>query len=53
MELNSEILSNKQIIEKTVLFVKETLKNAESGHNWFHIERVRKNAMLITKKSCV
>jgi uncharacterized protein len=34
-------------IEKTILFVKETLANAESGHGWFHVERVFKTAMHI------
>ena len=36
------------IIDKTILFVKEQLKNAEGGHDWFHIERVYKNALLIS-----
>jgi len=41
---------NKQlIIDKTILFVKETLKDAEGGHDWFHIERVLNNAKLIAK----
>lgn len=31
-----------QIINKTIAFVKETLKGAEAGHDWFHIERVWK-----------
>ncbi|TCC97610.1 HD domain-containing protein [Pedobacter hiemivivus] len=35
----------KQIIEKTIQFVKQTLANAEAGHDWFHIERVYKNAV--------
>ena len=38
-----------EIIDNTVLFVKETLKDAESGHDWFHIERVWKIAKLISK----
>jgi uncharacterized protein len=29
-----------QIILSTIEFVKETLKNAEGSHDWFHIERV-------------
>ena len=37
------------IIDKTILFVKEQLKNAEGGHDWFHIERVYKNSILIAK----
>ncbi|MGI0106143.1 HD domain-containing protein [Salinimicrobium sp. WS361] len=36
-----------QIIANTVDFVKEKLKNAEGGHDWFHIERVFKNAKII------
>lgn len=35
------------LIEKTQHFVKETLAQAEGGHDWFHIERVYKNALLI------
>ncbi|WOI21970.1 HD domain-containing protein [Nonlabens ulvanivorans] len=39
---------NKQhIILSTINFVKEQLSNAEGGHDWFHIERVWKNAKLI------
>ena len=37
------------IIEKTIAFVKQKLENAEGGHDWFHIERVYKNALLIAK----
>ena len=32
------------IISKTITFVKETLADAEAGHDWFHIERVYKTA---------
>lgn len=35
------------LIAHTTLFVKEQLKNAEGGHDWFHIERVYKNAQVI------
>lgn len=35
------------IIDKTILFVKKQLQDAEGGHDWFHIERVYKNAMQI------
>jgi len=38
------------IVDKTILFVKEKLKNAEGGHDWFHIERVYKNALLIAQE---
>jgi uncharacterized protein len=37
------------IIETTITFVKQKLQNAEAGHDWFHIERVYKNTMLIAK----
>jgi uncharacterized protein len=42
-------MDNVQIIEKTISFVKQTLKEAEGGHDWFHIQRVFNNAMLIAK----
>ena len=42
-------MSHPDIIYKTTLFVKEKLANAEGGHDWFHIQRVYKNALLIAK----
>jgi uncharacterized protein len=38
------------IITNTINFVKKQLKNAEGGHDWFHIERVWKNAKLIASQ---
>ena len=38
-----------ELISKTISFVKAKLENAEGGHDWFHIERVFKNAVLIAK----
>ena len=38
------------IIKSTISFVKEELKNAEGGHDWFHIERVYNTAKLIGKQ---
>lgn len=35
------------LIDNTIQFVKQQLKDAEGGHDWFHIERVYKNALLI------
>ncbi len=35
------------LIIKTIAFVKQKLENAEGGHDWFHIERVYKNSLLI------
>jgi uncharacterized protein len=43
-------MNNKDIVSKTITFVKEKLKNAEGGHDWFHIERVYKNALQIAKE---
>lgn len=37
------------LIGKTISFVKEKLANAEGGHDWFHVERVYRNAILISK----
>jgi len=36
-------------IKKTISFVKKQLHDAEGGHDWFHIERVYNNALLIAK----
>lgn len=47
---NAESGNYKAFIDKTVDFVKEHLKNAEGGHDWYHIERVWKNALHIAKK---
>ena len=41
------------IINNTIAFVKKELKNAEGGHDWFHIERVFKNTLLIAKEENV
>jgi uncharacterized protein len=45
--------TEEKIIENTISFVKKTLENAEGGHDWFHIERVYKNSILIAKKENV
>ena len=37
------------LIINTINFVKQELKGAEGGHDWFHIERVWKNAKLIAQ----
>lgn len=36
-------------MEQTIDFVKKELKGAEAGHDWFHIERVYKNALHLLK----
>lgn len=42
-------MNNENIVNKTILFVKKKLDNAEGGHDWFHIERVYKNALSIAE----
>ena len=42
-----------QLIENTKRFVKHVLKDAEGGHDWFHTERVYKNAIKIAKGEAV
>ncbi len=46
-------MDKKEIINSTITFVKETLKGAEGGHDFFHVERVYKNALLIAEKEDV
>ncbi|GAA4966881.1 HD domain-containing protein [Algibacter aquimarinus] len=46
-------MTQKNIINQTIAFVKKTLENAEGGHDWFHIERVYKNTLLISKNEPV
>ena len=43
-------MDNQTIINKTIDFVKETLADAEGGHDWWHIYRVWKNAQHISKE---
>ena len=42
-------MNTNTLIDKTIFFVKATLAQAEGGHDWFHIERVYKNALLIAE----
>lgn len=46
-------IDTSKIIENTINFVKIELQNAEGGHDWFHIERVFKNVILISKDESV
>lgn len=41
------------IIANTITYVKDTLQNAEGGHDYSHIERVYTNAMTIAKNEDV
>jgi uncharacterized protein len=42
-----------ELIETTKSFVKEELKDAEGGHDWFHTERVYNNALTIARAESV
>lgn len=46
-------MKENNIIESTIAFAKAKLKNAEGGHDWFHTERVYKNALNIAQKEKV
>ena len=46
-------MTNGELITKTIEFVKATLHNAEGGHDWFHVERVLKNARTIARSEQV
>lgn len=42
-------MNDTDLIRKTMAFVQQQLAGAEGGHDWFHIERVYKNALLIAQ----
>lgn len=46
-------MNDAEIVEQTIAFVKETLQGAEGGHDWFHIQRVFRNTLLIAKEEQV
>jgi uncharacterized protein len=46
-------MNQEKIIVNTISFVKKELKNAEGGHDWFHIERVLNNTILISREEKV
>jgi uncharacterized protein len=48
--LKNKRMNDLDIISKTIVFVKEKLQQAEGGHDWFHIERVYKNSMLLANQ---
>jgi len=45
-----DTMEQQKIIEATTTFVKNILQHDSSGHDWWHIERVRKAALQIGKK---
>ncbi len=42
-------MKDETLIQKTISFVQEILKEAEGGHDWFHIQRVFLNAQYLAK----
>jgi uncharacterized protein len=42
-------MNSAALIKQTINYVQATLKNAEGGHDWWHIHRVWTNAKLITQ----
>lgn len=42
-------MDRQEIIEKTELFVKQTLSKDNTGHDWWHIHRVRNLAKRIAR----
>lgn len=43
-------MNQQQIVESCEAYVKQELKNAEGGHDWFHIARVRKMALRLARE---
>ncbi|MEH7273887.1 HD domain-containing protein [Neobacillus vireti] len=41
---------NEQIIEQTITFVRDELGEDATGHDWFHVDRVRRTALHIAKQ---
>lgn len=41
------------LIQNTIAFVQQELNDAEGGHDWFHVQRVYKNALLISENENV
>lgn len=41
------------LIQNTIAFVQHELNDAEGGHDWFHVQRVYKNALLISENENV
>lgn len=46
-------MNDSELVEETIVFVKGTLKGAEGGHDWFHVQRVFNNTLLLAKEENV
>ncbi|MEQ1561523.1 MAG: hypothetical protein ABL899_02240, partial [Nitrospira sp.] len=47
--LPKHFMNKAKVIKDTVIFVKKSLEGEGTGHDWWHIERVRNNAKNICK----
>jgi uncharacterized protein len=43
-------MDHNEIIQKTIIFVKQQLEGAEGGHDWWHIQRVHNTAKQIAEE---
>lgn len=43
-------MDHNEIIQKTIVFVKQQLEGAEGGHDWWHIQRVHNTAKQIAEE---
>lgn len=48
--MNALVDIDKEIIKKTIKYVKKTLQSDSSGHDWSHIDRVRKTSINIAER---
>lgn len=46
----SELLDQEEILSKTRAFVQKVLENEGTGHDWWHIKRVRDTAMMLAER---
>jgi uncharacterized protein len=46
-------MNDAEIIEKTITIVRRELSSAEGGHDWFHVQRVFRNTLLIAREEDV
>jgi len=46
-------MTDTQLVERTMTFIQKTQQGAEAGHDWFHIQRVYRNTLLISKNEKV
>jgi uncharacterized protein len=45
-----DVMNKRKIIERTEQYVRSLLENDASGHDWWHIDRVRRTSCLLARK---